>query len=1112
MLDWTKISPEDFESICYEFLKTKYSSLEINKNPVAEEIKKTAQTHDGGRDIEVQYTVMGHETRIWAECKKYKNKIDLNTLGKHLVLVYNNNIHKFIVFSASEIHENSEVAMVRFLKRLNIGIEIYSGDSLINELTKYPKVLRLCNIPSLEVSQTKRIQKYSANVRLDEYDGKFKNTLLKPYRLRKDGSFRISVVIRNHHAVDMNIVSTSFADGYDLDISSEILDGPVVLGPNSVSVFDFAFRVRNFRKLVQLPPLILKYSLGNNENLISGSVELGAVDLSHIHMSPLVGEDRKKIINNAKKILADTKESNISAFFDIRGKGGTGKTRLLKEIVSGARQIGLKVVTADCRSDSSNLIKKIISSLCKIPFGKGDLTFSFNKLGQYFEQRGLAKEHYDNLISFFESSKLNETTLYSLSETVKYLLENNNKSVLIAIDNFQDVNVEFISLFTNIVEHFSQHEAHVAILFSTNTEIVKSESKVHIDAFLQNIESLFPPEISFHHLSLLSELTTEDAKIFILNKICGLHDKDQLLETLIKKAGKRPYDLEMTIAYLRDTKKLLEGSDGVFWAIKDIDKFREFLADLPQGIGRILKRRFNLLHESSSENEWAAYEQIFKILLLFQGEVPLSALDYLNIDRYYFNKLIKKSFLRYGAHTENYVAYHDNLLLSMDKNGKFSPDVNIARQMLDFFETPYSQMIPNRKLVKFFCSYHASLFDKILENGTDAIYYYKGLNDHQNIYKVGRLLTKIFEQQNYGNKNPQEFVNIYTHYLRSASRYANYAYAIEKLEELVNFMHVNSKKIDKETYHSLMHQFVNIHMNTGGAPMALKLLEQIESRGITIPTYKFLLLNRYCVAHTFLGNLEQGQRYAEEALQEAYKLNNYECLSVAYSDYGHMHLNLTKDIDAAIKMFNHGIDIVENIENEKDFRQIEIRQQSAFCDFLTGAYDDALVNIENALSVAKTMNYVYFEIKISVLKAACLIRLKNPNAEETLIRAKNLCEIFANDRFRWRVLAMLGTAYLIDEKNQAGMESLDLAMELYSKFDKGGVLLTKELPWISNALIGSVLGNDTLKQKIILERFPAPELLQMARMMNSMDKAEIKNARFPMVGIASHGPYSLLLS
>ena len=76
MLDFYRLTPEDFETLCYEYI------CNLSQKPYYH-VEHTRYIHDGGRDIEVTFYDELSHFKIWAECKQRKRSIGLDEIGKN---------------------------------------------------------------------------------------------------------------------------------------------------------------------------------------------------------------------------------------------------------------------------------------------------------------------------------------------------------------------------------------------------------------------------------------------------------------------------------------------------------------------------------------------------------------------------------------------------------------------------------------------------------------------------------------------------------------------------------------------------------------------------------------------------------------------------------------------------------------------------------------------------------------------------------------------------------------------------------------------------------------------------------------------------------------------
>lgn len=135
MLDFYRLTPEEFETLCYEYICNLYQKPNYH-------VEHTRYIHDGGRDIEVTFYDELSHFKIWAECKQRKRSIGLDEIGKNVVLVISKHVNKVLFFSASEITEGAKIEISRISDKLNFEVSFLCGERLSHELETQPALVK----------------------------------------------------------------------------------------------------------------------------------------------------------------------------------------------------------------------------------------------------------------------------------------------------------------------------------------------------------------------------------------------------------------------------------------------------------------------------------------------------------------------------------------------------------------------------------------------------------------------------------------------------------------------------------------------------------------------------------------------------------------------------------------------------------------------------------------------------------------------------------------------------------------------------------------------------------------------------------------------------------
>lgn len=364
MIDLYSLTPRSFEDLCFEYACEVYDNTKYV-------LFHTQYSHDGGKDMEINFYDELHRYKIWAECKQHTNNIGLEEIGKNIVLVIANHVNKILFFSASNIRQSAKVEILKIAKRLNFMVEFLDGETLIREFEKYPKILRdyfdnYENSRDIEINQELTFKIYISEDAHDDFFNESKDTVY----LKGGKLFFINLLIENHTS-DYYLEFSS--DIGDMPKNIEILEIndseniPNEISPRSNTSISYLCSIKNsLWKKIQLPELEINY-LTTSGKYISTSIELPIIDLSKYIVYQFSGKFYIEFIANEVNQGIILSKAQIPQFYNIRGASGTGKSRLIDEMRLCYLEKGFYTYQYDCNDYLElDLIKKIICDIAQL--------------------------------------------------------------------------------------------------------------------------------------------------------------------------------------------------------------------------------------------------------------------------------------------------------------------------------------------------------------------------------------------------------------------------------------------------------------------------------------------------------------------------------------------------------------------------------------------------------------------------------------------------------------------------------------------------------------------------------------------------------------------------
>ena len=262
MIDLYRLTPEEFECMCYDYICTKYN----NKNSY--QLKHTRYIHDGGRDIEITfYDELSYFT-IWAECKQHKRNIGLDDIGKNVVLVISKHVHKVIFFSASEITESAKIEISNIGDKLNFHVSFLCGERLINEIKTKPKILeKYFNVTSIDSSLSPK-ETITVTCSVSEFESSFLIPIAKQEQIYLHNGEWFNIYIRLSNQCEEAITDVTIDL---LSVNDELLieKNKITcnfLGLQEDTIAHFKGKIINVKSyIIDLPKVIINYKLGSDD-------------------------------------------------------------------------------------------------------------------------------------------------------------------------------------------------------------------------------------------------------------------------------------------------------------------------------------------------------------------------------------------------------------------------------------------------------------------------------------------------------------------------------------------------------------------------------------------------------------------------------------------------------------------------------------------------------------------------------------------------------------------------------------------------------------------------------------------------------------------------------
>ena len=997
------ISPETFEKICVKLLR-KLCNKQFK-------IKGTRYYKDGGKDIEG--LVEGIPYKVWAECKKHSNSIGLQEIGKNVIIVLSEGVNELYFFSYSRITESAkhyilDVADKRFSVSFFDDKELFHAFTLLDEFKTYKR-----NIETLPILSVRTI--------LSEYNIPNKFNKKIDLTLTMGNSFFIYIYLKNN--------TNSFITDIKIDIEKSIYfqiyirekDKCFTLNPYCDWEIKLKVSTLNNKDEINLPKIFIHYVINNEQR--QEFINLGKINPKKLLYFPIVGE-------NIKSFIKDVNENILNCQFPhnhvlkITGGSGTGKSRLIKEIIDIAENNDFVIKLFDCNHKNDlTIIKEILCSLMSIPYREGNINFSAETIKKMLRLYKQNEDFADIIYNFVFKNEFSSETIYFIQEVIIYFITNpmfDNK-YLFAIDNLQNINYVVLDILKNIIINLQYIDSNIIFIFSTNTEYILDKEYVkHFNDLLETYEEPFLKNIG------ITELQKEDTLLLYLHAIPELNSYEKYLDTLIKKSGNRPYDIIMLIKFLQD-KQIIQFHGSESWFIKDIELFNTFLKSVPPKSEKLIEKRLAIQKEKYF---WEDFKNIIKSLIIFRGKVYIDFLNYIDIDDEKIKEITDTLFFKYDDQLPILNFYHDNLERYFKNKKEYIHDKKISEKALEWINKNDKDQIDihNSEIIKFYCYINMLMFKEAYKIGIIAIKdYFKRYNFIEVIEIATTILnTTVFE---ISSKDKFEILCLLADSYRGRVNHEKGAIYFNKAR---NFLKEHFVEIDLtlNEINKFIKNAVNANINSNHPQEALKIIEDFKIYGFYNDFYKFIYYDRLGVINLFLDNLDQSKKSLLRALEISKKNREWE--SILYSDLAYFYYRGKEDIIQTRKYFNLAFEN-QNFQTENTNRVVELLGQKSFAEFLEGNISKAYETINKAIDESKKIHSSFLEMQFKNLKGIILYSLGNID-DAILIFKQGIydCDSKNISSTKLKMYTNLGASYLQNDTIIA-KENLEIAFKLFEE-------------------------------------------------------------------------------
>lgn len=1080
MLDFYRLTPEEFETLCYKYICNLYQKPNYH-------VEHTRYIHDGGRDIEVTFYDELSHFKIWAECKQHKRNIGLDEIGKNVVLVISKHVNKVLFFSASEITERAKIEISRIADKLNFEVSFLCGERLSHELETWPALVKeyFGESGTSAVLSTENpticcsISEFESDAILAIHEG-------QPPVLMKNGElFNIYVHIVNRtlkplREILVEAVSLPYAVRmYETAIGHDWLGHQA----------DFIAHLRGEiisqqTTTIELPQIVISYR--DNENMRRRkTICLPSLDISRCKHYPLVGKEVTEFLANEVGSALEWCARNYPQVIDLRGVSGSGKSRLADEIQKKAAHLGLRTIYLNSTDYIDfDLIRKLVCELLHLPFYRGNWNFSQEDILELVKAQGGSDMFAAKIARFLELGKWEKSDTYYMVEAVAHflLVPLREKGYCIVIDNSQGLHPEILKFLMRLTDELTQNHGQTILIIVSNIERKPAFSPKNFQSFL---DFLLEKTRVHHHtftMHMCEPFCEEDATLLLMHLFQIKRQSDPFLRKLLQKSGRLPFELVMVLEYLSDL-RIIEWQNAKEWKIRDREKFTAFLTEgLPDGAS-ILSKRKEAWQQTHTKAENEKFTDVLSSIVCFEGILPYSYISDYHLDQALLDHMERLLWLAPSSSGQGITFFHDNIKEFCSTQPLYRKNAKILKQILRWLHGNPETDVPRREKIVFSCLYHLNRYSEALAYGLDLLTTHADTLAHEDVVSISQTLYMDARTR----KTSSDFLTITGIYADAVFSLDNKELGCQLYADLVECIRQNPSCIALTTSYKILHQAINSQLQSSRYDTALAWIGFLEKLPDLPLEYQFIAQNRSGVAYIALGQFQDAKVRLDDAMELAEKsMKNLYWTSTAHSDlalyyfYNWKPLGKVASTAQIIYEFEQAISDYQHFGKSDVSRDIEIAWHRAFIHILKEDYQTACDDAEDCIQLSQANSQAYGLSRGYNLRS--LAYLKNGNtdaARDCLEEGLHACEMYAFPSGIIRMYNNLGVVFCQTGNFAKAGEFFSLALDCVDQ-----QLEYKQFPILTNLLLVGM----HLKDKKLLQRaqkccdgIPSEDLMRYRR-------------------------------
>ncbi len=384
---------------------------------------------------------------------------------------------------------------------------------------------------------------------------------------------------------------------------------------------------------------------------VEGLQIIKTIDSSHIEIhnfffhTTFIGEKNTPLLALYNQKIEETLFENIPFIGIITGNAGTGKSRLIQEVVSHAKMLkNIDVFKRELVGDNeSDILKDILAFLLGFDMN------SFNSLSEQIIQRYCIDENFNHLFrdqmefnEFISQLKLlfdtdidsvDKRYIQHISQFISILLlkYSKNNPVLLIIEDLHHSYHSLFKFLTELLHNIIKEKSKIILLLSGRNDLQQIKSP------FSNFVELSQIVAPYNVLSkTIEDLSTKDA-LALINQFIESKTlfENTIRNEIIQRTGSNPFSIIHTLLHFKSTGVIRQNSIGKFiWGeIGDIKNIY-----IHSDIQVLLKERFKLFVKN---NKTYPILPIVQSVAIYNGNISCCVLKEIFEDNKIVNDTLK---------------------------------------------------------------------------------------------------------------------------------------------------------------------------------------------------------------------------------------------------------------------------------------------------------------------------------------------------------------------------------------------------------------------------------------------------------------------------------------